>query len=210
MESRSSAVDAIQQLAAELEIDISGVKAPRMAIRHTDRSATVRELRRLAAAGEMSAHELRRRAREVGIPIGNEREDEEDRRHTARHEAAHAAAALALGWGVKWVDIARGQTNVEQPLYENRGVLEMDFERATIAAAGAAFTGVDSRRDELAGDRALVRQHRTRWEDARKEAELMAADRRVKALHRALTDALLASPSGRLKGAELQRVVEGH
>jgi hypothetical protein len=176
-----------------------------------DASASVQELRRLAETGEVSVHELRHQLRAVGIDLGHEQEDAEDREHTARHEAGHAAAALALGWGVKWVDVGRGQTQVEQPTYasRDRGAITMDIERATIAAAGAAFTGVDSRRPELEGDRVMVRQHRTRWEDARAEAELMAADRKVRSLHRALTDALLASPNGRLEGGgSLRAVIE--
>jgi hypothetical protein len=206
----TSAVDAINRMAAELDFDVVAVEWPRMATTQTDRSSQIREIRQLAETGTVSAQALRDSLRKVGIDLGHQREDAEDRERTARHEAGHAAAALFLGWGVKWVDLGRGQTQVEQPTYASRprGALDMDADRATIAAAGAAFTGVPSERRELEGDRAMVRQHRTRWEDARREAEAMAADRRVKSLHQTLTDALLASPNGRLEGDSLRAVVE--
>ncbi len=214
---RSSAVDAIAELAAELDID------PDPAYRMTSKpppadsmnilTAIIGEAREdvarsTPAKGPMTVGAMRDQLRAVGIDLGHQRSDAEDRKHYAAHEVGHAVAALALGgWKVAFIDAAAGQCKVIAPDYSEWRP-ERDKERAVIAAAGSVFAGTASSRAENESDRVAVRLlGNTRWEEARAEAELMAKDRRVKALHKTLTDALLASPNGRLEGASLRAVL---
>lgn len=159
-------------------------------------------------AGRLTAGELRRRARAVGIPIGDERADNEDREWTAKHEAAHAAVAHSLGWKVTSVDVGAGQTRMSPP--DDVHGAERDLGYAVIGAAASAFTGLHPDRDEFGSDRSHLRMSgagHMSFEEARVRAMRLTNHEYVKPLYQRLTAALLKH--GRLEGAELRRVLEG-
>lgn len=138
----------------------------------------------------------------------NPESDREEFEDTCRHEAAHAAAAFGLGWSVEFVDARAGQTKVTPPPLYSQSLADKDLQHAVIACAGAVATGISSSRAELEDDRvAVLLRGFTHWEDARRKADRLMADRYVKALTERLTDALLRH--GRLEGAALDRVLAG-
>jgi hypothetical protein len=158
--------------------------------------------------GPLTVGQLKQLAREVGIPIGDERSDAEDFEHVARHEAGHAAAAHSLGWNVTSVDARSGETRIKFPPLQSQSLADRDLQYACIAASGTAFT--DSHSDaELAADRYQVRTlglGHIEFDLARAKAKKLAAEPWVKGIYGRLIDALLKS--GRLEGAELQRVLD--
>jgi hypothetical protein len=157
--------------------------------------------------GPMTASAMRDSLREVGIDLGHQREDSEDREHYARHEAGHAVAAHGLGWHVVYCDARAGQTKIEGPEYWTQSLGDRHRQHAAIAAAGSVAAGTSSWRDENLNDRVAVRlKGHTDFEAARKSAERVLADRWAKPALKRLTAALLEH--GRLEGAELQRVLE--
>jgi hypothetical protein len=173
----------------------------------SDPSASVRELRRLAEAGEVSAHELRDRLRAVGIDLGHRREDAEDFESNCRHEAGHAVVAHGLGWHVAYVDARAGETKVEPPEYWTQSFSARFTQHTAIAAAGSVGAGTSSMREENLNDRVAVRSKgHTNFEDARKLAEKLLADRWAKPALERLTKALLMV--GRLEGDPLLAVLE--
>ncbi len=154
--------------------------------------------------GPMSVQGLRDLARENGLDLGNEREDNEDLAYTARHEAGHACAAWALGWEVLSVDAGAGQTRfVFRP---DQLIADRDREYATIAAAGCEGTGayVDSNREELASDRFDVSKLTGSFyafDEGRMRARKLLADPEVARFHARVVDALIERKV--LLGAEL-------
>ncbi len=205
----------ISGLARELGIDPDSIPRPR----YTNRRAPLSALKGVAdivAAeggrnipdGPMNVQEMRRQLRAVGIDLGHAAEDEADRADIARHEAGHAAVAHSLGWKVVAVDIGAGQTQLFPPDISVQSLRDRDRQHAAILAAGAAFAGTHDFSADIGADRANLRARSDlTWQEARKLAEALMDDRRIRARAERLTAALIKH--GRLEGADLQRVLEG-
>jgi hypothetical protein len=154
--------------------------------------------------GPLSVQGMRDLARDFGLDLGSEREDNEDLEHVAKHEAGHAVAAWALGWEIQSVDARAGQTRfVFRP---DQLIADRDREFATIAAAGCEGTGsyVDSSREELADDRHKVRKltgSYTAFDDARPRARKLLSNPEAKRFYNRVVDALIARKV--LTGADL-------
>ena len=80
-----------------------------------------------------------------------------------------------------YVDARAGETKIEPPEYWEQSLTDRFLQHATIAAAGSVAAGTSSKREENMNDRIAVRlKGHVDFEEGRKRAELVLADRWAK------------------------------